>query len=318
MTNAIELGASLYVPATRADLDLIALGNKLTDVRSIIFCTEDSILEDQLLLAMRNLRNALCFMNKSQSQLRFVRVRNPSVLKQVLNLPGVEKLDGFVLPKATLDVLPQYLKHLDGHAHCIMPTLETREVFDPSAMQALVNYLDKDQVRERILSIRIGGNDLLSLLGMRRPRGKTLYETPIGTVISALVTTFRPRGFNLSAPVYEYFNDPETLVKEVCEDINHGLIGKTAIHPDQINLIESCYKICPIELEMAKCILSADAPAVFRMNDSMCEPTTHRHWAFQTLRNARTYGIQGTHTFGDKMSPVSHHRIDQIFINQEG
>ena len=57
--------------------------------------------------------------------------------------------------------------------------------------------------RARILVLRIGGNDLLNLLGLRRQRGHTLYETPLGAVIARLVTTFKPHGFRLSAPVFE-------------------------------------------------------------------------------------------------------------------
>ena len=43
----------------------------------------------------------------------------------------------------------------------------------------------------------IGGNDLLNLLGLRRQRGHTLYETPLGAVIARLVTTFKPHGFRV-------------------------------------------------------------------------------------------------------------------------
>ena len=51
-------------------------------------------------------------------------------MKQVLAMPGVDRLDGFVLPKLTRSVLPEYLDLLRGYHHCIMPTLETKEVFD--------------------------------------------------------------------------------------------------------------------------------------------------------------------------------------------
>ena len=111
-------------------------------------------------------------------------------------------------------------------------------------------------------------------------------------MIARLVTTFKPSGFNLSAPVFEYLNDIETLQREVEEDLAHGLIGKTAIHPDQVPLIHACYRVHASDLEMASHILRDDAPAVFRMYDSMCEPATHRNWARNLCKSASCFGLQ--------------------------
>lgn len=291
MRDAIELGASLYVPAVHPDLVKIAQRNKLDHARSLIFCTEDAIRMDQLQSALENLRQALPFVSACRGRMSFVRVRNPDVLKSVLAMPGAESLDGFVLPKATIKNLPEYLSLLDGHPHQIMPTLETREVFDAGSMQVLCRYLDMESVRHRILALRIGGNDLLSLLGMRRPRRKTIYQTPIGNVISNLVMTFKPAGFELTAPVFEYINDAETLIREVREDLDHGLVGKTSVHPNQIHLIESCYKVSGQDLAIAGRIIDESAPAVFKMHDSICEPSTHRNWAYQVRIRAKTFGL---------------------------
>ena len=175
-----------------------------------------------------------------------------------------------------------------------MPTLETKEVFDEREMIALRKLLERSGMQERVLSLRIGGNDLLSLLGMRRPRGRTLYQTSLGPVIARLVTTFKPSGFNLSAPVFEYLEDVLTLRREVEEDLAHGLIGKTAIHPDQVPVIHACYGVHASDLEMAERILREDAPAVFRMHDSMCEPATHRSWAHCLRKSASCFGLRET------------------------
>jgi hypothetical protein len=43
MRDATELGASLYLPATRLDLLDVVRGERLSEVRSVIFCTEDSV-----------------------------------------------------------------------------------------------------------------------------------------------------------------------------------------------------------------------------------------------------------------------------------
>lgn len=171
-----------------------------------------------------------------------------------------------------------------------MPTLETREVFNDASMQDLLRRMDRARWRERILSLRIGGNDLLSLLRMRRPRGRTIYETPIGQVIARLATTFIPYGFSIAAPVFEHLDDVETLSREIEEDLNYGLLGKTAIHPSQVPLIERHYRVRQQDVETAIRILHHDAPGVFKLHQSMCEPATHRPWAHSVLEAARCFG----------------------------
>jgi citrate lyase beta subunit len=293
MRNLPALGASLYVPTTHPDLAAIAAGKKLADVRSIIFCTEDAVNEADLGAALVNLGQSLDHLQPSEGRYRFVRARNPGVLRQVLSMPGAERLDGFVLPKVTSDNIDIYMNHLEREGspiQWVMPTLETREVFNDASMQDLLRRMDRARWRERILSLRIGGNDLLSLLRMRRPRGRTIYETPIGQVIARLATTFIPYGFSIAAPVFEHLDDVETLSREIEEDLNYGLLGKTAIHPSQVPLIERHYRVRQQDVETAIRILHHDAPGVFKLHQSMCEPATHRPWAHSVLEAARCFG----------------------------
>ncbi|MBB6098634.1 citrate lyase beta subunit [Deinobacterium chartae] len=286
----VRLGASLYVPATRPDLIEIGSGHKFP-LRSVILCTEDSVLERDLEFALDNLAYALPRLEPTP-MLRFVRVRSPEVLRVLLAQEGIGNIDGFVLPKVTAHNLYAYAALLGPeHAHALMPTLETREVFDPQHLRELRELLLEDGLRERILSLRIGGNDLLNLLGLRRVRGRTVYETPLAPVITQLLTAFKPYGFNLSAPVYDFTQDPQTLARETALDLEHGLLGKTAIHPDQVGVIEAAYRVDPGDLEMARRILEDGAAAVFRVGDAMCEPATHRRWAETILARAEVYGI---------------------------
>lgn len=290
---AKSLGASLYVPANHKDLAEIANGDLLPQARSLIFCLEDAIADRDLSYSLFNLSVVLTNMRMDVAADRFVRVRNTDVLARVLAMPGAEKLTGFVLPKITRHNFDSYYRLLRHTEHVLMPTLETAEAFDDLEMQGLRALLEAPGVRHRILALRIGGNDLLALLGLRRPRGMTLYRTPLGPVISRLVTTFRPYGFMLTAPVFEYLDLPELLDQEVIEDLAHGMIGKTAIHPTQITPIEQHFKVSPQDLAVARAILDQSAPAVFRMNDAMCEVATHRAWAERTVEQSRLFGFHG-------------------------
>jgi citrate lyase beta subunit len=221
---------------------------------------------------------------------RFVRVRNPEVMARVLAMPGAEKLTGFVLPKITRHNFDTYFRLVRDTDHVLMPTLETAEVFSDSEMQQLRAVFEGPGVRHRILCLRIGGNDLLALLGLRRPRSMTIYRTPLGSVIARLVTTFRPWGFTLTAPVFEYLDLPELLDQEVLEDLAHGMVGKTAIHPTQIGPIEQHYQVRPQDLAVARAILDDASPAVFRMDDAMCEVATHRAWAERLVEQSHRFG----------------------------
>ncbi|BDT57143.1 ATP-binding protein [Massilia varians] len=285
-----SLGASLYVPANHKDLARIANGEKLPDARSLIFCLEDAIADRELSWSLFNLSVVLANMRSEVTAERFVRVRNPEVMERVLAMPGAEKLSGFVLPKITRHNFDTYFRLVRDTSHVLMPTLETAEVFSDSEMQQLRAVFEAPGVRHRILALRIGGNDLLALLGLRRPRGMTIYRTPLGPVIARLVTTFRPWGFALTAPVFEYLDLPELLDQEVLEDLAHGMIGKTAIHPTQIALIEQHYQVRPQDLAVARAILDDASPAVFRMDDAMCEVATHRAWAERLVEQSNRFG----------------------------
>jgi len=280
----------LYVPANHKDLARIANGEKLPDARSLIFCLEDAIADRELSWSLFNLSVVLANMRSEVTAERFVRVRNPEVMARVLAMPGAEKLSGFVLPKITRHNFDTYFRLVRDTSHVLMPTLETAEVFSDSEMQQLRAVFEGPGVRHRILALRIGGNDLLALLGLRRPRGMTIYRTPLGPVIARLVTTFRPWGFALTAPVFEYLDLPELLDQEVLEDLAHGMVGKTAIHPTQIAPIEQHYQVRPQDLAVARAILDDASPAVFRMNDAMCEVATHRAWAERLVEQSHRFG----------------------------
>ena len=288
-----SMGASLYVPANHKDLLQIANGEKLPQARSLIFCTEDAVADRDLSWALFNLSVVLHNMQEEASAERFVRVRNTEVLARVLAMKGAHKLTGFVIPKATRQNFEAYYRLVRDTDHMLMPTLETSEVFSEREMESFRDLLQSPGLRGRILALRIGGNDLLALLGLRRPRGMTIYRTPLGPVIARLVTIFRPHGFMLTAPVFEHLDLPELLDQEVTEDIAYGMVGKTAIHPSQIVPIEEHYKVKPQDLAVAHAILDENSPAVFKMYESMCEVATHRAWAERMVAQSHVFGAHG-------------------------
>jgi len=241
---------------------------------------------------IRHLNLCMQGFRSSEQRFRFIRARNPEVLARLLDLPHIGCIDGFVLPKFTLDNLNAYFDLLKDTPFKVMPTLETREVFDRHAMRELRIALQQTEVFERILMLRIGGNDLMNLLGIRRPRAMTLYQTPIGQVIAQLVIEFKPHGFALSAPVFEFLDDYEAMYLEIRQDLAYGLTGKTAIHPSQVPSIEHAYRVERSDYEMAMSICDQHAPAVFKMHDAMCEVATHRQWGEGIMARHHSFGCR--------------------------
>jgi citrate lyase beta subunit len=294
MIDPVSLGATLYVPATRPDLAASILQARHHDLRSVVICLEDSIHQQEVPQALVNLAAFLVALHELPANtarpLVFIRPRSPQILAHILGLPAIEWVEGFVIPKATADSMPEYMAVLSHDHHMLMPTLETREVFDPAEMRRLRDQLLAFQ--DRILVIRIGGNDLLQTIGARRSAARTSYEGPLGPVIANLVTTYNPWGFLLSAPVFEHFGNTILLREEVERDLEHGLMTKTAIHPSQIGVIQSLYAVDPLDQAEAQIILSKASDAVFASRKAMCEPATHRSWADLVQRRATHFGVQ--------------------------
>ncbi len=289
MVKAIELGATLYIPAIKNNLAKIANGYKYPQCRSMIFCTEDSIHAKDIEQALINITQLLPQLEQNH-KLHFIRVRNPDILEKLLKLPGIERMTGFVFPKLDLSNVDDYFSLVAGKGFKNMPTLETKAVFEQAKMSSLRDYLMAKNYQHEILALRIGGNDLLQHLGLRQTKDKTVYETPLGQVIYQLINTFKPYGFELTAPVFEHLNNPSLLQQEILHDISCGLIGKTAIHPQQIIEIEQHYQVKEEDLMAAQAILDDRAAAVFKMNDSMCEVATHSIWASRIIKRYQVYG----------------------------
>ncbi len=285
------LGATLYMPAIREDLVLLLNQEKLSGLRSLVVCTEDAIPESKLGAALANLDATLERLSPA-SLMRFVRPRNPKVLGEIMRMPGISAIDGLVLPKVDETNIFAYAETAAKAPWlALMPTIETAVAFDRSRLERLRDFLAL--LSNPVLCLRIGGNDLLQCLGLKRPKHMTVYDTPLRTVINDIIVTFRPAGYELSAPVFEHLDSWQTLEREVAMDIMYGLWAKTAIHPTQVGMIETAYRVSEQEYALAEKILGQDAPAVFKMNGQMCEPKTHRDWAVRVLKRAEFHGVHG-------------------------
>ncbi|WP_343552084.1 HpcH/HpaI aldolase/citrate lyase family protein [Pantoea sp.] len=292
-----RLGATLYMPAMRSDIVDVIVNHKINGLRSLVICLEDAVSDADLPQALHNLQHILRELNAAMRShgnahwpLVFIRPRNSAMGAWLVENLDLSAVDGLVLPKFTADSLPMWWQILE-HSHlCLMPTLETEEVFDVAAMRELALTLQNHACRSRVIALRIGGNDLMNVLSLRRSRQFTLYDGPMGYTIKMLVAVFSARDFALTAPVCEHIDDQQIMDHELALDIAHGLVGKTAIHPSQIGKIHEMLMVSASDHADALRILNS-SQAVFKSQGAMCEPATHRRWAAAILARAQEYGI---------------------------
>ncbi|MDC9597456.1 HpcH/HpaI aldolase/citrate lyase family protein [Xenorhabdus anantnagensis] len=295
-----QLGATLYMPATRRNIAEIVLQNKIPDLRSLVICLEDAVSEQEIPAAIENLREIMQALTEvdnfssnveSHRPLIFIRPRNEIMAKYLVANVNLSAIDGLVLPKFTYASLSGWWDIIGPTHLCIMPTLESEEVFDVQKMNQLADILKTHPCKDRIITLRIGGNDLMNVMSLRRSRDFTLYDGPMGYIIKMLVAVFVARGFVLTAPVCEHIDDLKLLEKELELDIAHGLVGKTAIHPRQITCIQQALRVSAHDHAEALNVLNS-SKAVFKSQGVMCEPATHQRWAVNILERAEHYGIE--------------------------
>lgn len=283
------------MPATRNDIVDIILENKIPQLHSMVICLEDAVAEQDVLYALNNLTQITIKLAKKHTLLHkplaFIRPRNVQMAKNIVNNYNLTGIDGFVFPKFTLDTLFDWEQTIIGSRLLCMPTLETKDVFDVIAMQALAYALEKSAIKDQIIALRIGGNDLMSILGIRRSRTKTIYEGPLGYAIKMLTCTFGAKGFPMTSPVFELVDQHELLKQELAQDLVHGFVGKTAIHPNQIKYIHEALMVDYTEYEDAVKIINS-SQAVYKHGGAMCEPATHRQWAKNILERSKHYGLR--------------------------
>jgi citrate lyase beta subunit len=217
----------------------------------------------------------------------FARPASAAALEWLLEQDGVERLAGFILPKATVNIIHLWLD-LTRNLFTILPILESREAIDPWGRRDLAQACAAH--RSLIPCARIGANDLFSLLGgLRRPKARTIYETPVGTVIDGLIEAFSAQDVRLCGPVFDRLDDLTTFESEINADIERGLFAKTSLNPRQADQVWRCYEPKKEEIEEAERILQSDSPAVFGLNGAMVEPACHSEWARRLLERWRIF-----------------------------
>ncbi|WP_455542814.1 HpcH/HpaI aldolase/citrate lyase family protein [Intestinibacter sp.] len=311
-----SLGAFLYVPANKYNQIYKSILNQDKHPKPLAICLEDAIGEfgekeaiDNLELVLDDLSKQV-FYKLNKLPLIFIRVKDIDQLKRIKNILTKNRqfITGIIIPKANGVLLKAFVGILDDLGlkdMYVIPIIESsdfiykevKEVYFREMFTSILNHKD------RVLGIRIGLTDVLGMYGIRRKREFCVYDNLIATSFIEDVVNYLNReelDIPISAGVSELFNmDDEKIkrlyIREIELDKFHGFVGKTVIHPKQIEIVQALLAVTYEDYMDAKDIIENYHSEVGVKKscggDKMNEYKPHYKWAKKTMSLAYIYGV---------------------------
>lgn len=319
-----RVGGLLYIPAIYTGIaeQLLNGSPKFADAKSIAFCLEDAIQDNAVAAAETELCRTFIQikkgmqeknLDKSDLPLIFVRIRNPAHMQKVHKMleNELDILTGFILPKYDLSNAAAYSELVrtinetpTSAPIFVMPILESPNIAYLETRQNSLTMLKRyaDMISDYVLNIRVGGNDFNQIFGLRRSCKQSIYDIGIIRDIIIDILNVFSRDYVVSSPVWEYFDDGTNddwktgLENELCLDRLNGFIGKTAVHPSQIAVINYNLKVDPDDYRDAMQVVNWQPNELAVQKSAsgkrMNEVKVHEKWAKRILRLAEAYGVK--------------------------
>ncbi len=315
------VGALLYAPADHKSAGRDICQRRYEALNSVVFCLEDSILDENLENAKTALVQSIIGIYETwiggkldikDIPLIFIRIRSAAQLLEIAERLGnaLSVLSGFVLPKFDSSNMEDYRRAMlalnqgaKSKLYC-MPILESGRVMEKKSRMAELYAVKEvlDSMREYVLNVRVGGNDFSNKFGIRRGRDDSIYDIAVVQDVLGDIMNLFGREYVVSAPVWEYFGDTSDerwqrgLKRELSLDRLNGFVGKTAIHPSQLTVIQKAYVVSREDYEDALSVLSwkSTTQGVLKGEGSMRmnELKIHGVWAKKIMALASIYGVE--------------------------
>ena len=310
-----SVGALLYCPGNKESVADSIISGRFGSKFSLALCLEDTINDDYVSEAEHVL---IASLNKIFTQYQinpfylpkiFVRVRNPEQIRRLTKAFGksIEIVTGFIIPKFNSDNAQNYINEIIRANELVSKYIYMMPIYENPSIIDLRNRIDilyslkysLSQIEDRVLNIRVGGNDLCHMFGFRRHSNESIHRIkPISNIFSDIITVYGS-DYVVSGPVWEYYagkNWEKGLVQEIQDDKLCGFTGKTVIHPNQIPVINKSYQISRNDFNDAQAILNWNKNSNAFVSGSetkerMNEYKTHINWAQQTVYLAEAFGI---------------------------
>ncbi len=311
-----SVGPLLYCPGNRETIAASVIQQKLGSRFSLSLCLEDTISDSHVEEAEHCLTASIRQIRESRESLSFyvpkifIRVRYPEQITRMRTMLGDNRqlISGYILPKFAPENADAYIQEIiaaNEQSDCpvyVMPIYESACMTDLRYRYDILYELKEklSAVEELVLNIRVGGNDLCNLFSFRRHENESIHKIrPVSDIFSDILTVYG-MDYVVSGPVWEYYSGDgweEGLRNEIADDKLCGFIGKTVIHPNQIDVVNRAYQVTSKDYADACSILNWDRTsirdvAVNPSGERMNEKKTHTNWAKQILWMSETFGIQ--------------------------
>lgn len=315
------VGGLLYMPATNANIAKKIISGEYSFVKSFVLDLEDSLGDDMIGFGQRNIVKVINEFDeavqagkfsKSNIPLIFIRVRTEQHILDTAKMLGdkITYITGFNIPKFDKYCCDSYIeafnkvaekaKDIDGTTLYMMPIIENKTaMYRQLRMDNLLSINNSLRaISNNVLNIRVGGADFNNIFGIRRRTNHTIYDTGVvRSCLNDIINVFG-KSYVVSGPVWEYFGSDEAvqgLKNELDADMINGFIGKTAIHPTQLPVIQEFCIVDHMDYLDAMGILGMNTnttgvqkSASGRMN----EVKTHGKWAQKIANMAMVYGVR--------------------------
>jgi len=311
-----SIGALLYCPANKKDIADSIISEKFGTKFSLAPCLEDTIndnfVEEAEIILISSLKQIHNNTQEKSFYLPkiFIRVRNHEQITRLTGLLGkaADIVTGFIIPKFSTDNADDYINavikanEIADKPMYMMPIYENSCIINPKNRTDILCRLKDSlsKVEDRVLNIRVGGNDLCNAFGFRRHNDESIHKIrPVSNIFADIITVYG-MDYVVSGPVWEYYSGDgwdTGLRQEIRDDRLCGFTGKTVIHPNQIAIVNDEYKVSVKDYDDAKAILGWDKSLNSlvlgsQSGERMNEYKTHGSWAVQTLFLAEAFGVK--------------------------
>lgn len=328
------VGSLLYTPATNKKIADKILNKKIPHLKSIALCLEDAIGSGQVAEAEKQVKETLSTLEGDKEfiegdfPLIFIRVREPKQMWRLYKKCGnlLELITGFLIPKFNKDNMQDYIENFHKVKEKIESPLYILPIIESTNAIYIQNRIDNllqireglDLIKDEVLNVRVGGADFSNIFGIRRKMEDTIWDVRVvSNCLSDIINMFS-KDYVVSGAVWEYFdsyrkqaerNENEIIIgikqiqdlawqkglqKELYLDKLNGMIGKTCIHPKQLEWVQKSLIVNREDYEDATQIVNASVSeyGVLNGHGKMNELRTHINWAKKIIKLASIYGVK--------------------------
>lgn len=328
------VGSLLYTPATNKKIANKILNKEIPHLKSIALCLEDAIGSGQVAEAEKQVKETLSILDGNKNFLEgdlpliFIRVREPQQMWRLYRKCGslLELITGFLIPKFNKDNMQDYIENFHKVKEkiesplYILPIIEsTNAIYIQNRVENLLQIREGlDLIKDEVLNVRVGGADFSNIFGIRRKVTDTIWDVRVVSNCLADIINMFSKDYVVSGAVWEYFdsyrkqaerNENEIIIgikqiqdlawqkglqKELYLDRLNGMIGKTCIHPRQLEWVQKSLIVEKGDYEDATQIINASVSecGVLNGKGKMNELRTHINWAKKIIKLASIYGVK--------------------------